>query len=52
MNENCLLIQIPRKSDLKGPMDNKTSLGSDNGLTPDRRQAFILTNAGIGYRRA
>ena len=24
-----------------------TIIGSDNGLSPDRRQAIILTNAGI-----
>ena len=26
---------------------NLTIIGSDNGLLPDRRQAIILTNAGI-----
>ena len=26
---------------------NLTTIGSDNGLSPGRRQAIILTNAGI-----
>ena len=26
---------------------NLTIIGSDNGLSPDRRQAIICTNAGI-----
>ena len=28
-------------------VSNLTSIGSDNGLSPDRRQAIIWTNAGI-----
>ena len=28
-------------------VDNLTTIGSDNGLSPDRRQAIIWTNAGI-----
>ena len=28
-------------------VDNLTIIGSDNGLSPDRRQAIIWTNAGI-----
>ena len=27
--------------------DNLTTIGSDNGLSPGRRQAIILTHAGI-----
>ena len=27
------------------------SLGSDNGLAPDRRQAIIWNNGGLIYRR-
>ena len=26
---------------------NKSTFGFDNGLSPDRRQAIILTNAGL-----
>ena len=28
-------------------VDNLTIIGKDNGLSPDRRQAIIWTNAGI-----
>ena len=28
-------------------VSNITVIGSDNGLSPDRRQAIILTNAGL-----
>ena len=28
-------------------VSNLTTIGSDNGLSPDRRQAIIWTNAGI-----
>ena len=30
-------------------VDNLTSIGSDNGLSPGRRQAIIRTNAGIWF---
>ena len=31
----------------KGPINNKSSIGSDNGLAPTRRQAIFWTNAGL-----
>ena len=36
-----------RPSDAYIRQKKETSFGSDNGLSPDRRQAIILTNAGI-----
>ena len=37
------LIEAEWRSDVS----KLTNIGSDNGLSPDRRQAIILTNAGI-----
>ena len=34
-----------------GPINNISSIGSDNGLAPDRRQAIISTNGGLAYWR-
>ena len=39
------MILIPPKFVTKGPIDNKTSIGSDNSLVPNRRQAIIWNNA-------
>ena len=48
MNEKfCILIKISLKFVPKGPIDNKHSIGLDNGLVPIRRQAIILTNANL-----
>ena len=44
MNEKfCILIKISLKFCPKGPIDN--SIGLDNGLTPNKRQAIIWSNA-------
>ena len=39
-----ILIEISLKIVPKGPIDNKSSNGLDNGLVPNRRQAIIWTN--------
>ena len=45
MNEKfCILIKISLKCVPKGPINNKPSIGLDNGLAPNRRQAIIWTN--------
>ena len=44
MNENTLiLIKISLKFVPKGPINWYSSIGSDNGLAPTRRQAIIWT---------
>ena len=46
MNEKfCILIKISLIFFPKGPIDNKHSIGLDNGLAPNRWQAIIWTNA-------
>ena len=47
MNEKfCILIKISLKFvPNKGLIDNNPSIGLDNGLAPNRRQAIIWTNA-------
>ena len=48
-NENAwILIEISLKLVPKGPINNTpgSSIGSDNGLAPTRRQAIIWTNDG------
>ena len=40
----CILIKIPLKFVPKCPVDNKPSIGLDNGLALNRRQAIIWTN--------
>ena len=48
MNEKfCILIKISLRFTPKGPIDNKPSIGLDNGLAPNRRQAIIWTNADL-----
>ena len=42
-----ILVKISMKFVPKGPIDNKPSTGSDNGLVPNRRQAVIWTNADL-----
>ena len=52
MNEKSrILSQISLKFVPKGPIDNKVSIGSGNGLAPNRRQAIIWTNADPVQRR-
>ena len=41
----CVLIKISLKFVPKGPIDNNTARGLENGLAPNRRQAIIWTNA-------
>ena len=46
MNEKfCILIKISLRFAPKDPIGNKPSIGLDNGLAPNRRQAIIWTNA-------
>ena len=46
MNEKlCILIKISLTFVPRGPIDNKPALDLDNGLTPNRQQAIIWTNA-------
>ena len=46
LNENiCILIKISLNFVPKVPIDNKPSIGLDNGLVPNRRQAIIWSNA-------
>ena len=40
-----ILTKISLKFVPKGPLDNKPSIGLDNGLAPNKRQAIIWTNA-------
>ena len=40
------MVSIPPGSNIYG-LVNWVSIGSDNGLSPGRRQAIIWTNAGI-----
>ena len=57
LTEACLRIHVPvngamayRRFDTKALSDGAfklTTIGSDNGLWPGRRQAIICTNAGI-----
>ena len=51
LNENSfILIQIALKFVHKGPFAYKrTSIASDHGLVPNRRQAMIWTNTGPVY---
>ena len=45
---NYLMVQLTHWGRVTHICDNKlTIIGSDNGLSPDRRQAIIWTNAGI-----
>ena len=41
----CILIKISLKFVPKDPIDKKNSIGLDNGLAPNRRQAIIWTYA-------
>ena len=41
----CLLIKIAHKFVLEGAINNKSSIGLDNGLALNKRQAIIWTNA-------
>ena len=51
VNENILIsITVSLKFVPKGPINN-SSIGSDNGLAPSRRNAIIWTHDGIVYRR-
>ena len=51
MNENArILINISLRFVPSGPFKKYSSIGSDNGLAPTRRQAIIWTNDGLGYR--
>ena len=46
MNEKfCILIKISLKFVPKGPIHNNPAFGLDNGMAPNRHQAFIWTNA-------
>ena len=45
-----ILLQISLKLVFKGPVNNKaSSVGSDNGLAPSRRQAIIRANVALVY---
>ena len=45
LNENGRIqIQIPLKFVPKSLIDNKASIGSGNGLVPNRQQAIAWTN--------
>ena len=47
LNENAWIsIKISLNFVSKGPINNISSIGSDNGLAPTRRQAIIWTNDG------
>ena len=49
LNDNfCILIQISRKYIPTGPV---TSIGSNNGLAPNRRKTIIWTKYGLIYWR-
>ena len=41
----CILIKISLKFFPRGPIDNDNSIGLDNSLVPNWRQAIIWTNA-------
>ena len=43
----CIMFNSLRPSDAYKCVDKLTIIGSDNGLSPGRRQAIIWTNAGI-----
>ena len=43
--EVCILIKISLKFVPKGPIDKNPALVLDNGLTPNRWQAIMWTNA-------
>ena len=43
-------IKISLTFDPESPIDNKVSIGSDNGLSPDRQQAIVRTNDGHDYQ--
>ena len=46
LNENGrIAIWISLKFVPRGPIDNKASIGSGNGLAPNRRQVITWTNA-------
>ena len=42
---------ISPKSVAKGPIDRKVSIGSGNGLAPNKRQAITWTNADLIHWR-
>ena len=47
LNENVwIFINISLKFVSKGPINNFSSIGSDNGLAPTTQQAIIWTNDG------
>ena len=52
LNENVLIsINMSLNYIPEGPIDYISALiGSDNGLTPNRRQVIIWTNRGLVYR--
>ena len=51
LNENIWIsIAISLKFVSKRTTDNKASIGSDNGLVPNRQQDIIWTNDGLVYR--
>ena len=45
----CTLIEISLKFVANGPINNKTSIGTDNVLALNRQQAIISTNNGLVY---
>ena len=48
LNENVWIpIKISLKFVPKGPINKYSSISSDNGLAPARRQAIIWTNDGL-----
>ena len=49
--ENYILIQMSLKCVPRGSNEHYASIGSDNGLVPNRRQAIIWTNDGLVYWR-
>ena len=46
MKMNRISIKISLKFVPNGPINNKSIIGSDNGLAPVRRQTIIWTNGG------
>ena len=49
LTENCcILIQISLNVIHGVPINNNSAFGLDNGLAPNKRQAFTWTNDGIG----
>ena len=45
-DDSCILIQISVKFVPRSAINNK-GIGSDNSMTPNRRQANIRTNDGV-----